>query len=274
MIFELRHDFLQVKIIKETVIKAIFYNMASVGQTGFKQIDILYKFFIVEPAELLKIPANLIYLIYLILFGIIFFSRKKKEINFNHFEKRLILFLFLSGLSILSLYLSSKNPVWNYHFIGVEIIFLFLIGLIINKIHFLKILLAVWTSIMLLSFVSSRITFSSINPHSFSSVETKKYIVNKICQDANKSPFAVFAYSPAIYTFDYDYIFKWQASENPFCRPEENIEKSKFIYLIIPETLEANKLDFIDYKTPNSKFATISTWAIEDKTVIIKRVKK
>ena len=52
------------------------------------------------------------------------------------------------------------------------------------------------------------------------------------------------------------------------------MEKSNLVYLIIPETLEANKLDFIDYKTPNSKFTTASTWVIEDKTTVIKRIRK
>ena len=177
--FELRHDFQQTKIATNTIVKAIFYNIAPVGITGFKTDDILKKFFLWIPGDILRVPSQTLSIIYLLTSGILFYYIKRGWIKFNESEKRLVFFSLVSGVTILYVFLSSKNPVWDYHFIGVEIIFLLIIGFLIHKIIFLRKILLIWIILIVISFISDHVKNPNANPRAFSSLGTKKYIANK-----------------------------------------------------------------------------------------------
>jgi len=240
---------------------------------GLTRAQIISQFFLrffkllnISFPEKYLLPVSLTTIIFLLILFI------KKKIRLDKLELKMTIFLLFISSTLLLIYLSSKNPVWEYHFIGFEIIFLLLIGIIIKKIKLLKNLLIIWVAYLTLLNLYSLLFPHKINPYSISSLKTKKCIVDKIYQDAQKRPFTVFIYSPSIYTYDYDYIFSWYGKDKYSYTPDKEPINERPIYLIIPKTTLAIKEDFINYRTPNRSYKTVANWNIEDGTEIIKRL--
>lgn len=274
LLFEFRHGFNQIKTLVKTFTDAVFYNTSAVGQVGFSKDKITQVFF-ERFFKLINLQISYKILFYLlIILGLyLFYKSIKREIYFTKSEGSFFLFLVLSGGSILALYLTSKNPVWEYHFIGVEVLFLLFLGLIIRKILLIRFLFMIWVIILIIMNVYRVIAQPKASPYSLSSLQTKKYVVDTIYQDAGKKPFTIFAYSPSIYTYDYDYIFKWFAEKKYFYLPNREKIGDQPVYLIIPKVEEPIKEDFINYKTPSNIYKTDKAWDIDDGTTIIKRLK-
>ena len=105
------------------------------------------------------------------------------------------------------------------------------------------------------------------------SLATREYVTRLITADAKEIQYTVFAYNPAIYSYEYSYLFKWIASKDVPYDPGINPHDSPLVYLIIPvETPSAE--DFINSKTPNTLYKTIAKWNSLDGTIILKRIKK
>lgn len=267
LIFEIRHGFNQI----QTALRVISSSSAVVGVIGLNDGLILQSFFgkMGDLLSLPMLPASVSLFVVVIYYIYLF---KKKKIKFSQNEINLLIFLISLSLGILSVYLSSKNPVWSYHFIGVEIIFLFLIGLIVEKIKILKIILGVW--IVLFILLNLRATIDSFHQSQYinsSSLATEEYVTRSIIKDAGKNKFNVFAYSPAIYTYEYSYLFKWIGHRDISYDPGANHTNSSLVYLIIPTTSDIIKQDFINYRTPPARFLTVKQWHLRDGTAIIKR---
>jgi hypothetical protein len=88
----------------------------------------------------------------------------------------------------------------------------------------------------------------------------QKYIVNTIVNDSN-SDYSYYAYSPSIYSHEYDYLFKWLDED----RLKENASTT---YLIIPKVNESIKQDFINYRAPGEKYKETRKWQVPDGSVI------
>ncbi len=270
-VFEFRHDFLQSRALAKTITDAYLYNSASVGQTGLKPLEIISQLFIERTSQLLSIKSEYILPIYFIILGIIIYYYINKRISFSKYEKNLIIYSIVTFITLLLLFISSKNPVWQYHFIGVEIIVLLLLGIALNKWERLRKSISLWVIVFIISSFLPILSPFKTNSLSTSSFANKKFIADKIFQDSDCHPFSVFAYSPAIYAYDFDYLFKWLGEDVYHRIPEQDITKADFVYLIIPKTSETIKDDFINYKTPEKSFTTKDTWPIPDGTIIIKR---
>lgn len=269
LIFEGRHGFIQTISVMNTF-RSAMYNSAVVGQIGLKKTEIVLSF--------INIPNNLLFISNYILYRllpviILYFVIKviQKKITLNRYETRLIIYLLLSSGCILFLYMISKNPVWQYHFIGVEIVILLFFGILINHISILKYLLALWVSFLMLSAFIDSISPNQISLYTLPTFASKKRIVEKIFIDAGYDPFALYVYSPAIYTYDYDYLFNWLGSEKFKKLPIKSLENARFIYLIIPPTTSGILNDFIQYRTPDTLYRTMNKWIYEEGTTVIKR---
>lgn len=267
-IFEYRHNFNQINTLYITIIAATLNNTSMVGVHGLTNWEIIQQF-LGTLGNILKIPPIIYYLLSAF-FAIYIFKGFKRKIFATSLEKRIILFSSFICFWVLFIYLTSKNPVWPYHFIGLEIIFILLIGLIVTKVSYLNKILIIWVFVLLFLNFSTSIKNIRTDPLTINSLMTQKYIVEQIYKDNNNKPFAVFSYSPSIYTFDYDYLFEWFSSKG-YKKPESEIVKVKYVYLIIPKSSEEIKKDFINYKTPNNNYLTIKTWENLGETSIIKR---
>jgi hypothetical protein len=85
---------------------------------------------------------------------------------------------------VLYVYISSKNPVWDYHFIGIEVILLLLLGLLAKKIPNVKnvmVILTIWVVI--------HSTYSFIKDFNYkvdyACYITKRNVVDIIYKDAD-----------------------------------------------------------------------------------------
>lgn len=256
IIFELRHGFMQTQAFIDTFVKSALYNSAMVGQVGIPKNEILSRL-IAVPAGMLHLPPEIFIKVGagLLILGIL------KGL----LRERLTWFLCSVLASLLLIYFSTKNPVWPYQFIGVETIFLLFFGLLMSKSRVLTILAGGVSLWLLISTFVSFVHPLVPNYLTLPTLASKENITRVVISDAKDISYRVFAYSPAIYTFDYDYLFGW-LEKKP--RPSDTN-----VYLIIPPATEAVQQDFIHYKTSDDAYQTVWEKKMPDGTIIVKRAK-
>jgi hypothetical protein len=268
IVFEMRHDFQQIK----TILATLLSPGAVVGQKGFSDLEIIQSFFGTF-GDLLLIPHIYAYSVFTLMIVAILFLAIKRQITFSHMEKKLILLILFIGISILGIYLTSKNPVWGYHFVGVEILFIFVLALIAHKIAIFRYVLLIWVGILLITQSIGFVQSFSIDYLSFDTLKKKEYIVQTIASDAGDNSYTVYIYNPGIYTYDFAYLFQWLAHKNVPYDPGQIKKEGDTIYLVIPKTSQAIFDDFVNYRSPKDQYMTANTWNIADGTVIIRREK-
>jgi len=271
IIFEIRHNFLQTKAIIRTLTEAILYNSAVVGQTGQKKYEILNSIIFTKPARFLAVNTLVLKVIYIFLvFLIIYTFAKRKEITIQ-IPKILTIYLLLTTLVTALIYTSSKNPIFDYHFAGLEIVILFLTGIVVKNNSYLRKLLYIWVLLLAMQNIFSFIKYYNFVQYKGTPLWLKTAIVKTVYEDAGRNQFQAFAYSPAIYTYDYDYLFYWLGTYYK-TQPIQNTRVNT-IYLIIPDSSKDIYYDFINYKTPNTQYKSKKIWVMIDGTTILKRVK-
>ena len=260
-VFESKHGFNQIAVLAKTLSS----HSAVVGVTGMSRSEIIDAFF-GSFSKLIHVPFW-VGIAILIVGSLIYVSNIYKTKKIGDQEKNLLLLLLSITASLFAVYLSSKNPVWPYHFIAVEIIFVFLLGLFLKRISAIRYLLFLWALFFFFVSVFSWIQSFKTNPYLVSSLVTKEHVVKTILNDTN-SKVTYYAYNPAIYTYDYDYLFGWLGKG----RVVED-KNASVVYLIIPKSPKAVMDDFVGSITPGKSYRTTKEWKIEDGTIIIKREK-
>lgn len=91
--------------------------------------------------------------------------------------------------------------------------------------------------------------------------------------DAGKKAYTVYPYNPAIYNYDYAYLFQARGKDVPY-DPGNTLYGSDLVYLILPQTSQKIKEDFIESRTSKVRYTTGKVWKIADVTTIIKRIIK
>lgn len=264
-LFEVRHGFMQIK----SLIFTLSQSTAVVGQIGISKYEIVQKF-IERSSVAVSMPQQFsIFVIVLIIAGIFFNLLKKR---FSKDDKKLLLFLVLNILSLFIVYFGTKNPVWNYHFISVEVIFIFLILLAVKKNRILQYVIFSWAILLLISKIFL-FTQSLMKENGQGELMAKKSNVEFIINDTKDSTFAYFAKNPSIYSYDYDYIFRW-IGEVKKKYPNQNPVTAVNTYIIVPEDVKNDKVGFTLNRTPDEKYYTAFQWLREDGTMIIKRLHK
>lgn len=263
LLFEMRHGFNQI----DSLIRASTSSV--VTQTGMMDKEIILTFLNI-PEKIFKIPSALFYS--LVLLALIFTKQRLVGLRkLSEDEVKLILVLFSLTFSTLFIYLISKNPVWDYHFIGFEIIFLFLIGILINRSQYFKKVGILVIVVIGAGFILN--SLGSIRDKTIltDSLRAKEDVTENIYADTDKQKFLVYAYNPSIYTFDYDYLFKWYSKGKNYLQPVADLSQAKNIYLIFAQSYYYDIEGFTQSKTPSLKYKTTRTWKSADNTLIIKR---
>jgi hypothetical protein len=272
VLFEIRHQFLQTKALYKTLTDAIFFNSSVVGQIGMSTMEIFRNFWMVQPEHVLHIIwPNVIYIVYAIVIAEMVYTWRTKRTPLTIYAKNLLLFIILCFGTLGFLFLSSKNPIWGYHFLGTEWLYIFSIGLLAFSFPIINKTLVAWSTILILMFIPQ--LFSSFqSDHSRLSTEgTKKSIVESLFKKSSGITFGYAVYTPSIYSYDYDYLFRWLGTDTYHNLPEQN---AKTMFILIPEdTNEAIAEDFIHAKTPQKNYKTTESWITSDKTIILKRSK-
>jgi hypothetical protein len=268
-VFELRHGFGQISTIYNTLQSAY----AVVGVKGFTKEMIVNSFF-EKGANIFKVPLSYFYAMIFSSLGYFLFMTYRRKMEFSEKEMRLFLYISSVSLAVMSVYMLSKNPVWSYHFIGIEVIFIFLIGIVTAKSRIIKKIL-----FSLITFIAIGSAMLSINdikanvPVDSTSLEIKKKVVRIIEADSKGDDYVVFAYSPSIYQYDYAYLFSTMTSNRISYDPGQIKSNSDLVYLIIPEIDKDIEKDFINYRSPADRYLTENKIMEVNGILILKRVK-
>ncbi len=263
-IFELRHGFQQV----QTILATLTAKGSVVSVKGLSDEAILVEFF-KRLASFLFLPLPIVEIG--IFFSIFLLVLKIRE--FTEKEKSLLLLLLSFFIGVITIYLSSKNPVWDYHLRGTEIIFLFLL-LLLGKFSTIRYSFFLWAIIVVVINIFGFIQSLSQNPLLLPGFASKAKVAQLIIKDAKEKDYVIFAYNDSIYTYEYAYLFKWLANKDVPFDPGNNPKNKDLVYLIIPPIKDELKENFINFRTKNEIYKTTSTWRIPDGTVIIRREHK
>lgn len=268
-IFEIRHGFNQI----QTIITTLVTPHSVVGVTGISDGQII-SFFIERYSRLISLPLLASVCIGIITIAVYVYERRNNKSKSNPYISRIFQISTFIGVWVLIVYLSSRNPVWDYHFIGVEVLFVFLLIALISRARILLYIYGVIVIYMASMSLHSLYQEAKLDPIRLTSLATKEYVVEKIFKDAPDSNFAIIAYNPAIYTYDYDYLIQWIAKEEKRDLPVKDSEQVDIVYLIFPpDTSDAIIEDFVNYKTLPTQFSTANITDVVDGTKVIKRVK-
>ena len=262
VLFELRHGFHQT----QTLLNTFGKFGAVVGIPGLTKQDIIINLFITL-GKLLHLPWQTSTLVAAFSLSLIIANFKKLADS----EKKLLLFLIAVISGILFIYLSARNPVWDYHFIGVEIIFVLLLGLAMKRSKIFTQVLGLWTLIVFAIVFIPFIKNLSHKQDSMSALSTEQKIVKKVSSDAKSRDYTVFAYSPSIYSYEYSYLFWWMENKDFSYDPGQIPTGGKLVYLIIPTDKKVVREDFVNFKTPQSKYQTTGSWNFADNILLLKR---
>lgn len=266
LLFEARHGFIQIK----TVISTLLSPYAVVGLKGLTHDQIIQRALQV-PSELLSLPKTLtVILIGLSIISLVY-AVVRKKITLSKTEKSLLTLCLSVLASILFVFLTSKNPVWEYHFIAVEVIFIFLIGLFMKKSFMARTALIVWSIVVFTASIYLFFFIPKPDIMSYDTLAKKEYVVKTIDKDATGKTYTVFTYNPGIYSYEYSYLFKWLANKDVSYDPGNIQIGGDLVYLVIQKTNPAIFKDYVDYHTPKDSYTTTREWKIADGTVIIKR---
>lgn len=251
IVFEIKHGFNISRSYVWAMVNSSVFNSAVVGQTGISKSQILEQWFGIS-SKIFGLPAP--FGLFIIVAVFILTVRKVSGQD-RGILKYLLFLLFL----IFSLYFGSKNPVWSYYFIGVETILIIILAILLKPFPRIKNLLIIWIFITMIPRIGEFVREFPPKYYLVSGLATKEHVVDDICHDSGQK-FSWAAYDSAIYTFDYDYLFRWRCPKPP----------GEVTYLIIPAgTKPEVALDFISYKTPGQ--VTIREMAGTDGTRIIRR---
>lgn len=268
ILFEIRHQFQQT-----TALLQAFSSYGAVVELPGLSISEIIRNFFERGADLLQISLQLF--VFLLTATITYYILQLKK-TFKERKKELKLFVIVLSIiiGIFFIYLTARNPIWEYHFIGVEILFLLLIGILINHTKALKTFLGVWVVFLVIqtgiSLWDGMHTESRINP---GNLNAKEATVKTVIADAGDTPYTVYAYNDAIYVYDYSYLFKLFADKDVPYDPGDNPPNPDVIYLIIPENAK-NQDDFINFRANEKTYRTIEAKILSDETRLIKKAKK
>lgn len=269
VLFEIRHGFLQTKSFLFAVENSIVYDSAVVGQTGLDYFGRVATFF-QRFGTLLNINISLGYISLFALSVEILIKWWKKKMKFTRDEKKILLLLITISSVIIATYLATRNPVWDYYYIGVEIIFVLFLAVFFKK-TFVAPAVVIVALILTINPAIKLIGQSiSHNANNTSDLSSEEQVVDSVYKDSGNNQFYYYAYSPEIYTYDYDYLFKYSSSESEKNKLDSN---SNTVYLIIPSVSSGVRTDFIHYKTPDANYKTLKTWYSPNGTLVIKRRK-
>lgn len=267
LLFELRHGFNQTKML----IFMITSPFPVVGVQGLSEGDILRQFPLVA-TRLIHVPEDRVKIIFVVVTGIFLMLIAEKRVALSRFDKKILGAVALIFIALFGIYMTSKNPVWEYHFIGMEVLVLFYILVLVEKVFIFRIAVLILGLYLLLGHLGSFIAQVKTEDRFRDAMSTKAEVTDLIVKDAKGIDYVVYPHSSSIYTYDYAYLFRWKNGVEVPYDPSQNIKVANTAYLIIPSVGEAVRQDFISSKTRNNGYVLTQKWVIRD--VEVQKIEK
>jgi hypothetical protein len=266
ILFEKRHGFHQTQVLLHTLFK---YG-AVLQVQGLNKMQIL-QMFIKTFGNLLQLSVFLAGIILTVSILFLIFQKYNHKIKFQPHDVRILFILFSLFAGTLFIYLSAKNPVWEYHFIGVDILSLLLLVFLASKLPIFRKSLLIYTIVI----VCLNVAIFIINFHSTDShFEQQVQVVNIIIKDAKHTNYTVYSYNRSIYTYEYSYLFKWMAHKDVPYDPGMIKSSTNIIYLIIPMNNNAYVQDFINFRSQAKRYKKVYSWKTQNAYIILKYIKR
>ncbi len=267
MLFEARHGFNQTKML----IFMVTSPFPVVGVLGLSKDDILRQFPLVA-VRLLGIPEKFIVIVFAVITLLFIILLVEKKIALTLSDKKILGSISCIFVALFTIYMTSKNPVWEYHFIGMEVLLLFYILIIADKMRLIRFAIIIFAGSLLISHVSSFTHVLQSDERFEDVLSTKVEVTESVMRDAKGSNYVVYPHSSSIYTYDYAYLFRWKKGVNVPFDPSQNTYKSNTAYLIIPSVGTAVKQDFISGKTRDGGYVLTKEWAVRE--VEVQKIEK
>lgn len=265
LLFESRHGFNQT----QAAVKTLLNPFATVGVWGLTDELIITHFF--KPIfKLTEFNYTALLLVAVILIGnILYLFYKKKKLALSAFTIKIILLLLLTSVAVFYFYLNSKNPVWEYHFIGVEILFLLSLGVLMSTFQVFRYFVTVWLLYLLILQVPIMASEAKKSPVDDTLI-AKEVVVKSVVASAEGNNYEVLVYNPAIYTYDFDYLFLQLEGKKVTKNLSELKGFSGPVYLVIPGKDKAKTEDYINAQTRGVSYKKEKEWNATRNTRIIK----
>lgn len=263
LLFEVRHGFNQVQTLLATLSQ--FGDVVAVK--GLSK-PLIFQEFIETFGKLLHVPyifAGVILFLSTLAYAILV---ALKKIRLTAQDKKFLLLIcsVLSGIAFI--YFTARNPVWEYHFIGVEIFFLLVLTFFLAKIPYYYLAgFAGVTAITIAAYFTYFVTDANKGVTDF---YAKKQVVQTIVSDAGSNDYTVYAFSPSIYSYEYSYLFKWVANKDvPYDPGANNVTDT--LYVILPTKTSTQALEFEKFRASEEKFKTVKAWQVGKDIKIVKK---
>lgn len=265
LLFESRHGFQQT----QAAVKTLVNPFATVGVWGLTDELIITHFF-KSFFKLTEFSNIMLLLALAVLLGNIFYVfYKKRKVVLSDFTVKMLLLVFLISIAVFYFYLNSKNPVWEYHFIGVEILFLLLLGALMNTFQAFRYFVASWLVYLLLLRIPMIASEAKKMPVDDTLI-AKEVVVKSVVANAGGTTYEVLVYNPAIYTYDFDYLFLQMEGKKVTKNLTELKGFSGPVYLVIPGKDKARIEDYINAQTRGISYKKNKEWKASGNTRIIK----
>lgn len=232
ILFDVRHNFLITKAIGAYLIAPKIYGEQLSSIPRFIQrLDLFLGFFSWSIARGNKIIALFIIILSIICVFILFKNKKSfsklKDDQLLIFLSLLVIFLFI-GFSLF------RDRVWDHYLIGLPVILIVILAKIINNAYLvknLKYLLNVFIVLLVIINFNKQL----ISPFKItwlgggSDYRNQKLVMDYISM-RNPQNYSIYAYSPAIFDYPFDYLIYWYQKRGLIRKPTNN---QNSIFLII-----------------------------------------
>lgn len=230
--FDLRHNFLISRSIIAYLLKPkVFGDYLPFQERFLQRIDLYWVIFSGAFARSNK--AIGLVLVIIIIASLLMLLRRKTTANMimNNYLVRYLTALLITLLLLFSVF---KDIVWDYYLIGLPIIFIVLIALLLNvAMSQKKLALPIKVFLLILVLVNfNPQLFSpfSLNWQGDSSVYRNQKNVMDYLADLKPQNYSIYAYSPAILDYPFDYLIYWYQKRGLIRKPTNN---QNLLFLII-----------------------------------------
>lgn len=257
LIFEARHGFFQIQAITNAFFLHTYNDPVVLALKGLTPKQML--------EELNNLTLGFWWLIPIIVIEVFAFKK-----TFSPALRKIVIYLAICLVTVLTIYFTARNPVWSYHFIAVDLLVTLLVIILISKTKVWPVILSVF---LIFTFGTKIYTIISSPPDLLSAnFSNRNYGVSTAIKDANGQPFSSVAYTwPLLRTLtpDYDYLFLLAGKK------ERSVPDAPIIYYFINSAEPKWGLGFLKEEINKSENIYKTSWEkqIPGQTLMVKREK-
>lgn len=240
LLFDIRHNFLNVRGIMET-----FFGSKRGALSSVEYGKILSNHWMICTDEFFRAFQNIfIPRIYLTGFMIAGVVAMVFDTHVPNIKKRFVGLLALLPFVLFTVLLLYKNDLWAWWISELTVVYAVLFGILcvygLGKGWVMRLIVIMFVGLMSFSYVQKTVNSLQKELTDYGGVhkiQGKKDALDVIYHDAGKEKFGVFVFTPPIYTYAYDFVFWWYGQKKYGYVPPN--QKLKLFYLLIePDTGE------------------------------------